>query len=82
LGNTIHATDPDFRQLIVRYTWSGDYNLDGVVDGLDYSIVQSNLGTSTPGGVAGWQIGDGNFDGIIDDTDYGYIDAQFGEGGL
>jgi hypothetical protein len=81
LGDTA-ATPIGFNQVIVRYTWNGDYNLDGVVDGLDYSIVDNFLDQLTGGpGVQGFTMGDGNFDGIVDATDYGFIDANFGKGG-
>jgi hypothetical protein len=81
LGDTA-ATPIGFNQVIVRYTWNGDYNLDGVVDGLDYSVVDNFLDQLTGGpGVQGFTMGDGNFDGIVDATDYGFIDANFGKGG-
>jgi hypothetical protein len=71
-----------FDQIIVKYTWLGDYNIDGVVDGLDYSVVDSNIDTVvSSGGIAGWLFGDGNLDGVVDATDYGLIDANYGKGG-
>lgn len=70
-----------FNQIILRYTWGGDYDLNGVVDALDYAIVDTNLGaTVSGGGVAGWRFGDGDFDGKITPLDYSPIDANLGKG--
>lgn len=80
LGNSTAGTG--FNQTIVRYTWGGDFDLNGVVDALDYAIVDANLGqTVSPGGVAGWQRGDGDFDGMVTPLDYSAIDANLGQGG-
>lgn len=80
LGDTGLGTG--FNQTIVRYTWGGDYDLNGVVDALDYAIVDANLGQAVgSGGVAGWQRGDGDFDGMVTPLDYSPIDANLGKGG-
>ncbi|MDX1962933.1 MAG: hypothetical protein SFX18_07260 [Pirellulales bacterium] len=78
LGNSTLGTG--FNQIIVRFTYPGDYNLDGKVDGSDYIVVDSNLGTPTPGLSGGWLLGDGDFDGIITPADYLPIDSNFGQG--
>ncbi|MDX1963636.1 MAG: fibronectin type III domain-containing protein [Pirellulales bacterium] len=69
-----------FNQVIVRFTYPGDYNLDGQVDGSDYTVVDSFLGTPTPGLSAGWTLGDGDFDGVVTPADYLPIDSNFGSG--
>lgn len=69
-----------FQQVIVRFTYPGDYNLDGQVDGSDYVVVDSNLGSVTPGLSGGWTLGDGDFDGVVTTGDYGPIDTFFGSG--
>jgi len=71
-----------FQQTIIRYTWGGDYDLNGVVDALDYAVVDANLNTTvSAGGVAGWRFGDGDFDGMVTPLDYAAIDANLGKGG-
>jgi hypothetical protein len=45
----------------------GDANLDGVVDGSDFGIWNSNKFTST----AAWCLGDFNADGVVDGSDFG-----------
>jgi len=80
LGNSTLSTG--FKQTIIRYTWGGDYDLNGVVDALDYAVVDANLGqTVSTGGVEGWQRGDGDFDGMVTALDYSPIDANLGKGG-
>lgn len=83
LGDSNLPMNAGFNQVIARYTWGGDYDLNGVVDALDYAIVDANLGsTVSTGGVAGWQWGDGDFDGLVTPLDYSPIDANLGKGGL
>lgn len=50
----------------------GDANLDGVVDGSDFGIWNSNKFTSTPA----WCKGDFNADGAVDGSDFGIWNAQ------
>ncbi|MDX1963084.1 MAG: autotransporter-associated beta strand repeat-containing protein [Pirellulales bacterium] len=78
LGNSTLGTG--FNQVIIRFTYPGDYNLDGQVDGADYTVVDSNLGAVTPGLSGGWTLGDGDFDGLITPADYLPIDSNFGSG--
>ncbi|MDX1962770.1 MAG: hypothetical protein SFX18_06430 [Pirellulales bacterium] len=80
LGNSSNPTNPGFNQVIIRFTYPGDYNLDGQVDGSDYLVVDSNIGSTTPGLSAGWTLGDGDFDGMITTADYSPIDTFFGSG--
>ena len=56
---------------LVMYTWAGDANLDGVIDGGDYGIIDNNV--QLPG-ASGYFNGDFNYDGTIDGGDYGIID--------
>lgn len=50
----------------------GDANLDGVVDGSDFGIWNSNKFTSTPA----WCSGDFNVDGFVDGSDFGIWNAN------
>jgi mannan endo-1,4-beta-mannosidase len=65
-GRTVDATT-----VIVKYAYAGDLNLDGLVDGADYGIIDNYV--QFPG-TDGYANGDFNFDGIIDGADYGVID--------
>jgi hypothetical protein len=70
---------------IAMYTYAGDANLDGVIDGGDYGTIDNFV--QVPG-ADGYANGDFNYDGVIDGGDYGVIDnniqaqgAAFSTGG-
>ena len=65
-GETINGST-----LIVKYTYAGDVNLDGVVDGSDYGTLDNWI--QFPG-TDGYHNGDVNYDGVIDGADYGALD--------
>ncbi len=59
--------------VLVRFTYVGDANLDGHVDGSDYSLIDNGMLQHR----TGWQNGDFNYDGTIDGSDYTLIDNAF-----
>jgi hypothetical protein len=59
--------------VLVGYTFYGDANLSGHVDGTDYSRIDSAF----IGGGSGWFNGDFNYDGVINGSDYTLIDNAF-----
>ncbi|MBC7784126.1 MAG: autotransporter-associated beta strand repeat-containing protein [Burkholderiales bacterium] len=61
------------QSVLVKYTWRGDTNLDGVVNGSDYALAD----TGFSGGGTGWFYGDVNYDGVINGSDYALIDTGF-----
>jgi hypothetical protein len=61
--------------VLVKYTLVGDANLDGHVDGSDYSLIDA--GFASGGTLTGWYNGDFNYDGQIDGSDYALIDNSF-----
>jgi len=64
----------DSSAVLVRYTYDGDANLDGLVDAADYGRIDNFF--QFPGSTGYWN-GDFNYDGIIDAGDYGLIDNSF-----
>jgi autotransporter-associated beta strand protein len=70
-------------QIELKYTLLGDANLDGVVDGEDFTILVSNLGksVSTSGGIAGsgWDKGDFDYDGVVTGNDWTALVANIGK---
>jgi hypothetical protein len=58
---------------LVKYTYYGDTNLDGKVDGSDYS----NIDNGFINHLTGWFNGDFNYDGVVDGSDYTLIDNAF-----
>jgi hypothetical protein len=79
------AVTPD--DILVKYTYTGDGNLDGAVTFDDYAAMDSAFFGLIPN--LGWATGDINFDGSITFDDYSVVDQAFffqgaplaGEGG-
>jgi len=67
-GNPVSPTD-----VLVKYTYYGDANLDGTVDGSDYSQIDNGFLTHA----TGWANGDFNYDGVVNGSDYTLIDNAF-----
>ncbi|MCY2953538.1 MAG: hypothetical protein NTU53_16405 [Planctomycetota bacterium] len=63
----------DANCILVKYTWKGDANLDGVVNADDYFQIDSGYITQAKG----YQNGDFNYDGVINADDYFLIDSAF-----
>ena len=63
----------DGESVIIKYTWWGDTNLDGVIDSNDYDKVDTAWRLQSPHPT--WAMGDFNYDGVIDSNDYDKIDA-------
>ncbi len=63
----------DANSILVKYTWFGDANLDGIVNADDYFLIDSAFITQP----AGWYNGDFNYDGLINADDYFLIDSAF-----
>jgi autotransporter-associated beta strand protein len=78
-GSAIYSTFDGASTLdgdvLVKYTYYGDANLDGAVDGSDYTKIDA--GFTSGGTLTGWQNGDFNYDGKIDGSDYTLIDNAF-----
>jgi hypothetical protein len=66
-------------EVLVKYTYGGDANLDGKVNIDDYGRIDAHVGQS--GSVFGWYNGDFNYDGKINIDDYGIIDSVIGAQG-
>ncbi len=67
--------------VLVKYTYYGDTDLSGVVDGSDYSRVDSAFNSEATGAptqlVSGWFNGDFNYDGVVNGSDYTLLDNAF-----
>ena len=77
-GLTAVGVIDDGEKVLVKYTWYGDANLDGVLDTNDYDRINTNwlLWTQeglVPEGGFRWAVGDFNYDGTIDTNDYDKI---------
>jgi autotransporter-associated beta strand protein len=69
--------------VLLKYTYYGDTNLDGTVDGSDYSRIDTAFvaDKAAAGAKTGWFNGDFNYDGVIDGSDYTLIDNAFNQQG-
>jgi hypothetical protein len=59
--------------ILIKYTWNGDGNLDGVVNADDYFLIDTGFVTQT----GGYHNGDFNYDGLINADDYFLIDSAY-----
>jgi fibronectin-binding autotransporter adhesin len=69
-GVSTTATD-----VLVKYTYYGDANLDGSVNGADYQQIDLGFGSH----LTGWSNGDFNYDGVVDGSDFSLIDNTFNQ---
>jgi hypothetical protein len=68
-GQSISAAD-----VLVKYTYYGDANLDGTVNIADYTRTDAGFLTT---GASGWSNGDYDYDGVVDGSDYTLMDNAF-----
>jgi hypothetical protein len=67
-GSVVAPTD-----ILVKYSYYGDANLDGKVDASDYTLIDNGyLQFKT-----GWANGDFNYDSVVNASDYTLIDNAF-----
>jgi hypothetical protein len=63
----------DANCVLVKYTWDGDMNLDGVVNADDYFLIDTGFLSQA----GGYRNGDLNYDGVVNADDYFLIDIAF-----
>ena len=66
--------------ILIKYTYFGDADLSGVVDGTDYFLIDQAFSAGMLNG--GWLNGDFNYSGQVDGTDYFLIDHAFSAQGV
>jgi hypothetical protein len=74
-GSPFDGLNTSSTDVLVKYTYYGDANLDGVVNGADYQQIDNGFGEH----LTGWQNGDFNYDGVIDGSDFSLIDNAFNQ---
>ncbi|MBC8109053.1 MAG: PEP-CTERM sorting domain-containing protein, partial [Anaerolineae bacterium] len=67
-GKTVVAGD-----VLVKFTFNGDTDLNGTVDFDDYSHIDNGFNNNR----TGWYNGDFDYNGIVDFDDYSLIDQAF-----
>lgn len=74
LGITLFSGQPvDATSVLVKFTYYGDSNLDGMVDGDDYLRIDRGMAM----GLSGWVNGDYDYNGAVTGTDYLLIDKAY-----
>ncbi len=63
-------------QIELKYTLLGDANLDGIVNGSDFSILAANFGK----GVTNWDQGNFLYTSSVNGSDFAALAANFGQG--
>ncbi len=63
-------------EIEIKYTLLGDANLDGTVNGSDFSILAANFGT----GATNWDQGNFLFTSAVNGSDFSALAANFGQG--
>ncbi|HYO08557.1 MAG TPA: autotransporter-associated beta strand repeat-containing protein [Tepidisphaeraceae bacterium] len=69
-GHVVDATS-----VLIAYTYAGDTNLDGKLDGDDYFRIDSHVNAP---GAGGWASGDFDYNGRVDGDDYFILDSTIG----
>ncbi len=64
---------PAINDILIKYTYFGDADLTGKIDGTDYGKIDNGFAHS----LSTWFNGDFNYDGVIDGSDYSLIDNAF-----
>ena len=73
-GGTWSGQPVSSGNVLVKYTYGGDANLDGKINVDDYGKIDFAI----PLGLTGWSNGDFNLDGKLNVDDYGIIDFNVG----
>ncbi len=73
LVSTFEGVSVSNTDVLIKYTYFGDANLDGIVNGSDYTLIDNGVNSS----LTGWRNGDFNYDGIVNGDDYTLIDNAF-----
>lgn len=75
-GYDILTPGLSFGQIEIAYTLYGDANLDGTVNGTDFSILAAHFGL----GATAWDAGDFTYGGVVNGTDFSLLAENFGQG--
>jgi Bacterial Ig-like domain len=78
MGNKIQGFESfDSTDIIIKYTWNGDTNLDRRLTIDDYAVIDKSFLAQVPGQPVAYHQGDFNFDGVINIDDFILIDQAF-----
>jgi hypothetical protein len=72
---SFHGDTVDASTVLLKHTYYGDANLDGIVNTADFS----RLATSFNGSNKFWDSGDFNYDGVVNALDFNALAGNFGQ---
>ena len=67
-GYTVQPND-----LLIKYTYFGDVDFNGIVDSSDYNLIDFGFVS----GFSGWANGDVDYSGTVDSSDFNLVDFAF-----
>jgi guanyl-specific ribonuclease Sa len=73
LFDTFDGVSVGTNDVLVKFTYFGDADLNGIVDDTDYFLIN----TGYLGGLSGWVNGDFDYSAAVDDTDYFLLNTAF-----
>jgi fibronectin-binding autotransporter adhesin len=74
-GNQFDGSMTSSNDVLISYTYFGDADLSGTLNGADYQQIDLGFGSH----LTGWSNGDFNYDGVVDGADYALIDNTFNQ---
>ncbi len=74
LFTTFDGVTVGLNDVLVKFTYFGDADLNGFVDDTDFFLVNNGYGN----GLTGWVNGDFDYSGAVDDTDFFLINNAYG----
>jgi hypothetical protein len=72
----------DSSTVLVKYTYAGDVDLNGKINGDDYFILDSHAGQQLAGNSMGWFYGDVDYNGKINGDDFFALDSNLARQGV
>jgi subtilisin-like proprotein convertase family protein len=72
-GGPFNGENPDSTAVLVKYTYYGDTDFNGSIDGDDYARTDSGFNLAN----SGWINGDFDGNNMVDGDDYALLDAAF-----
>ncbi len=63
--------------VLVKYTFYGDADLNGIINGSDFTLIDNGFNSK----LTGWRNGDFNYDGVVNGDDYTLIDNAYNRQG-
>ncbi len=70
---TLSGASAPAQSVLVKFTWFGDADLSGSVDGSDYALIDTGFGSN--GTLTGWVFGNFDYGSSVDGSDYALIDT-------